>query len=208
MQKSVVIVEDDPGLRRQLALVLNEAPDIECLYSVGSGEAALEQIPKRVPDVVLMDINLPGMSGIECVAHLKKQLPKIEIVMLTIYENSDNLFNALKAGASGYLIKSSSPDALYDAVRDVMMGGAPFSSHIARQVVRHFRGVGEAASLKERLTPRENEVIELLAAGYLYKEVADQLGIGQETVRSHVKKICEKLQVRSRVEAIAKYLTQ
>lgn len=206
MEKRVVIVEDDPGLRKQLGIVLNEADDIDCLYSVGSGEEAVEKIPKRPPDVALMDINLPGMDGIECAGILKKQLPNLEIVMLTVYEDSENLFNALKAGASGYLIKSSRPEELYDAVRDVFTGGAPFSSHIARKVVRHFRGLGETASVKERLSPRESEVIELLASGYLYKEVADKLEISPETVRSHVKNICEKLQVRSRIEAVVKYL--
>jgi len=207
MKKSVVIVEDDLGLQRQLALILQSAGDIECLYAVDSGEEALKKIPQRAPDVILMDINLPGMSGIECVAALKKKLPTVEIIMLTVYEDSDSIFRALKAGASGYLIKSSHPEMLFQAVRDVYRGGAPFSSHIARKVVQHFQTKGRAAAESETLSPRENEVIELLASGYIYKEIADKLSIGQETVRTYVKNICQKMHVRSRIEAVAKYLS-
>jgi DNA-binding NarL/FixJ family response regulator len=207
VKKTVVIVEDDPGLRNQLVLVLKTAPDIECLYTVSSGEEALRKIPLRPPDVVLMDIKLPGMSGIDCVMPLKRKIPTMEIVMLTIYEDADSIFRALKAGASGYLIKSSHPEALFQAIRDVYSGGAPFSSHIARKVVHHFQASGKAARESERLSPREREVIELLAGGYIYKEIADQLGIGVETVRTHVKSICFKMHVRSRIEAVAKHMS-
>lgn len=205
MRKTVVIVEDDPGLRDQLLKVLGSAGDIDCLYAVGSGEEAVKKIPMRPPDVVLMDINLPGMSGIECAAKLKKAMPKTEIVMLTIYEDAESIFRALKAGASGYLIKSSHPEKLFQAIRDVYSGGAPFSSHIARKVVQHFQMVGKASRENEKLSPRELEVIELLASGYIYKEIADKLGIGLETVRTHVKSICQKMHVRSRIEAVAKH---
>lgn len=207
MKKTVVIVEDDPGLQSQLALILQSAGDIECLFAVGSGEEALRKIPLRPPDVVLMDINLPGMSGITCVAALKKKLPTLEIIMLTVYEDSDSIFRALKAGASGYLIKSSCPEVLFQAIRDVYRGGAPFSSHIARKVVQHFQRVGKAAAEGETLSPRENEVIDLLASGYIYKEIADKLNISQETVRTYVKNICHKMHARSRIEAVAKYLS-
>lgn len=207
MKTSVVIVEDDRGLQEQLTVILQSAGDIECLYAVDSGEEALRVIPQRAPDVILMDINLPGMSGIACVAALKKKLPTVEIIMLTIYEDSDSIFKALKAGASGYLIKSSRPETLFQAIREVYRGGATFSSHIARKVVQHFQDLDKAASESETLSPREDEVIGLLASGYIYKEIADKLGIGQETVRTHVKNICQKMQVRSRIEAVAKYLS-
>jgi DNA-binding NarL/FixJ family response regulator len=205
--KTVVIVEDDAGLRDQLVLVLKSARDIECLYAVSSGEEALRIIPGRPPDVVLMDIQLPGMSGIECVAVLKKRLPALEFIMLTVYEDAERIFRALKAGASGYLIKSSPPEKLFEAIRDVHSGGAQFSAPIARQVVQYFQKTGKVARETEKLSPREVEVIELLASGYIYKEIADQLGIGTETVRTHVKNICVKLQVRNRTEAVAKHFS-
>lgn len=204
-QKTVVIVEDNEALRKQLILILEGAPDIQCLYVVESGEEALLKIPQRPPDVILMDIQLPGISGIECVAALKPLLPVTEIVMLTIYEDAENIFRALKAGASGYLIKSSPPEKLFQAIRDVHSGGAPFSTHIARKVVQHFHSAPPPANESEALSPREKEVIELLAAGYIYKEIADTLAIGLETVRTHVKRICVKMQVRNRVEAVAKH---
>lgn len=208
-KKTVVIVEDDPGLRDQLVLVLKSARDIECLYAVNSGEEALKKIPTRPPDVVLMDIQLPGMSGIECVAALKKRLPELEFIMLTVYEDAERIFRALKAGASGYLIKSGPPEKLFEAIRDVHSGGAQFSAHIARKVVQHFQGVSteKPARETEKLSPRECEVIELLASGYIYKEIADQLGIGLETVRTYVKNICIKLQVKNRTEAVAKHFS-
>lgn len=208
--KTVVIVEDDPGLREQLVLVLKQARDITCLYAVDTGEEALRRIPTQPPDVVLMDIQLPGMSGIDCVAALKKQLPDLEFIMLTVYEDSERIFRALKAGAGGYLIKSAPPEKLFEAIRDVHAGGAPFSAHIARKVVQYFRGGGGGARSSrdsEKLSPRECEVIELLASGYIYKEIADKLGIGTETVRTYVKNICTKLQVKNRTEAVAKHFS-
>jgi len=206
--KTVVIVEDDPGLREQLLLVLRSARDIECLYAAGSGEEALEMIPKRPPDVVLMDIQLPGISGIECVPALKKRLPELEFIMLTVYEDAERIFRALKAGASGYLIKSGPPEKLFEAIRDVHSGGAQFSAHIARKVVQYFHEVpAKPARETEKLSPRESEVIGLLASGYIYKEIADQLGIGTETVRTYVKNICSKLHVKNRTEAVAKHFS-
>jgi DNA-binding NarL/FixJ family response regulator len=204
-KKSVVLVEDDFRLQQQLIEILSHPEDIECLYAVSSAEEALKIIPSQPPDVILMDINLPGKSGVDCIPELKRKLPQVEIVMLTAYEEEDNIFRALKAGASGYLIKSSTPDEIFDAIRDVQSGGAPFSSHIARKVVQYFRVEKQIADENEKLSSREREVLDLLAGGFIYKEVADQLDITVETVRTYVKRICVKLHVRSKVEAIIKY---
>jgi DNA-binding NarL/FixJ family response regulator len=204
-KKTVVVVEDDARLQDYLMMILGKPDDITCLCAVSSAEEALARIPKYQPDVVLMDINLPGISGIDCIRELKGKLPRLEVVMLTAYEEEDNIFRALKEGASGYLLKSSTPDEIYNAIRDVFSGGAPFSSHIARKVAQYFRGEREIESENEKLTPREKDVLKLLASGYIYKEVADQLDITLETVRTYVKRICQKLHVRSKVEAIIKY---
>jgi DNA-binding NarL/FixJ family response regulator len=203
--KSVVVVEDDARLQQHLIRLLDIPPDITCLGAVSSAEEALEKIPKYQPDVVLMDIKLPGISGIDCIRDLKSQLPRMEVVMLTAYEEEDNIFRALKEGASGYLLKSSTPDDIYNAIRDVYSGGAPFSSHIARKVAQYFRSEREIEDENAKLTSREKEVLRLLASGYIYKEVADQLDLTLETVRTYVKRICHKLHVRSKVEAIIKY---
>ena len=142
MKKSVVIVEDDRGLREQLIQILESAPDIKCLGAFISAEEALPQILAKNPDVVLMDIKLPGMSGIQCVTEIKKVAPNMQIIMVTVYEDSERIFRALKAGANGYLVKSSPPDQLLESIRDVFRGGAPMSSHIARKVVKHFHMIG------------------------------------------------------------------
>jgi len=205
MIKKVAIVEDDRGLREQLAQILGAARDVCFVGACASGEEALDRIHLLRPDVVLMDIKLPGMSGIECVAHLKRALPSLQIMMLTVYEDSERIFRALKAGADGYLVKSSPPEVLLAAIDDVRRGGSPISSHIARKVVRHFHLVGPSPEESENLSPREQEVLSLLSSGYLYKEISDQLGIGLETVRTYVKNICEKMHVRNRVEAVAKH---
>lgn len=200
-----MLVEDDRGLREQLAQILNSASDIRCVGTFATAEEALEQIAARCPDVVLMDIKLPGMSGIECVARLKHLKPGLQIVMVTVYEDSERIFRALKAGASGYLLKSSPPPRLLDAVRDVHAGGAPMSSQIARQVVRHFHSAGTVSEQKPPLSPRERQVLELLSTGYIYKEIADKLDIGVETVRTYVKSICQKMHARNRLEAVARH---
>ena len=204
MKKSVVVVEDDCGLREQLVEILRTAPDIKCVAAFASGEEALKKIPALRPDVVLMDIRLPGMSGIQCVTELKRLDATPQIIMVTIYEDSDRIFKALKAGASGYLVKSSPPSQLLDAVRDAFAGGAPMSSHIARKVVQHFHLLGPAPLEAENLSPREHQVLDLLASGFIYKEIGDQLDIGVETVRTYVKNICQKMHVRNRVEAVAR----
>jgi DNA-binding NarL/FixJ family response regulator len=204
-KKTVIVVEDDLRLQEHLIKILDKPDDITCLRAVSSAEEALERIPAYRPDVVLMDINLPGISGVDCIRELKKLLPRVEVVMLTAYEEEDNIFRALKEGASGYLLKSSTPEDIYNAIRDVYSGGAPFSSHIARKVAQYFRAEKNIEDENEKLTPREKEVLRLLASGYIYKEVADQLDISLETVRTYVKRICLKLHVRSKVEAIIKY---
>jgi DNA-binding NarL/FixJ family response regulator len=208
MKKTVVIVEDDRGLREQLVQILEAVPDIKCIGAYASGEEAVPKILEKRPDVVLMDIKLPGISGIQCVAEIKKAVPDMQIIMVTIYEDSERIFRALKAGASGYLVKSSPPDQLVGAIRDAYQGGAPMSSHIARKVVQHFHLLGPSVQEAENLSPREREVLDLLAMGFIYKEIGSKLNIGPETVRTYVKNICQKMHVRSRLEAVAKHRTE
>jgi DNA-binding NarL/FixJ family response regulator len=205
MNKTVAVVEDDAGLRQQLVQILNAAPDIRCVGAFITGEEALKQIPALGPDVVLMDIRLPGMSGIECVAALKRLAPALQIIMVTVYEDSERIFRALKAGANGYLVKSSPPAQLLEAIRDVYAGGSPMSSHIARKVVQYFHLIGPAPTQKQNLSAREQQVLDLLSTGFIYKEIADKLSIGVETVRTYVKNICQKMHVRNRVEAVARH---
>jgi DNA-binding NarL/FixJ family response regulator len=203
--RRVAIVEDDGGLREELEGILAATECACCVGSYCSAEEALEEIAAANPDVILMDIKLPGMSGIECVARLRGTLPDARVIMLTVYEDSDRIFQALQAGADGYLVKSSSAATLIEAIIDVYKGGSPMSSHIARKVVRQFRQLAPAPNEAENLSRREKEVLELLACGYVYKEIADQLGIGIETIKTYVKSICKKLHVRNRVEAVARY---
>lgn len=206
MPRNVVIVEDDAGIRDHLVALLDASPGYQCVGACASGEEALAQIPHWRPDVVLMDINLPRMSGIECVARLKARLPDLLVLMLTVYEDGDSIFRALKAGASGYLIKRVASDRLLEAIDDVCSGGAPMSCQIARKVVQYFHQAGPSDEGSENLSPRETEILELLVAGCFFKEIADQLGISGETVRTHVNHIYRKLHVRSRTEAVVKYL--
>jgi len=208
MKKTVALVEDDARLRKQLVQILEDIDDIECVIVCASAEEALEKIPSKNPDVVLMDIKLPRMSGIQCVTELKKILPEVQVIMVTVYEDSDRIFKALKAGASGYLVKSCPPEQLIAAIRDVFAGGAPMSGHIARKVVQHFHVLGPAPSEADNLSPREKQVLDLLAMGFIYKEIGGKLDIGTETVRTYVKNICQKMHVRGRVEAVAKRLLE
>jgi len=208
MKKTVALVEDDARLRKQLVQILEDIDDIECVIVCASAEEALEKIPSKNPDVVLMDIKLPRMSGIQCVAELKRILPEVQVIMVTVYEDSDRIFKALKAGASGYLVKSGPPEQLIAAIRDVFAGGAPMSGHIARKVVQHFHLMGPAPSEADNLSPREQQVLDLLAMGFIYKEIGGKLDIGTETVRTYVKNICQKMHVRGRVEAVAKRLLE
>ena len=163
MRKTVIVVEDDRGLRDQLTQILENAPDIECLGAFPSAEEALPPILEKNPDVVLMDIKLPGMSGIQCVSEIKKARANMQIIMVTVYEDSERIFRALKAGANGYLVKSSPPEQLLEAIRDAYKGGAPMSSHIARKVVQHFHLLGPSPTETENLSPRERQVLDLLA---------------------------------------------
>jgi len=201
----VAIVEDDQGVRDGMVRILGRSREFSCLGVFSSGELALQGLPQIKPEVVLMDINLPGMSGIECVRKLKAQDPAMQFLMVTVYENPEQIFEALTAGASGYLLKQTRPTEVLDAIREVNRGGAPMSSQIARKVVHYFhenRPTGELATL----STRENEILARLAEGFLIKEIADQLGISFDTVRSHIRRIYEKLHVNSRAQAVAKYL--
>ncbi|MDH7501928.1 MAG: response regulator transcription factor [Verrucomicrobiota bacterium] len=206
MPVSVSIVEDNDQLRATLARVINRAEGFRCASQHASAEEALKELPQIAPDVVLMDINLPGMNGVECVRQLKPLLPKTQIVMLTVYEDTENIFNALAAGATGYLLKRTSKDELLAAIREVQAGGSPMTAHIARKVVQSFQRPAPAAQPTENLSEREREVLELLSQGFLYKEIADKLGVGYETVHTYIRRIYEKLQVRTRTEAVARFL--
>lgn len=206
MAITVAIVEDNDQLRKTLANVIDRSPGFKCVGHYPSAEAAIAKIPENPPDVVLMDINLPGMNGVECVAKIKQLLPKTQIIMLTVYEDTDNIFNALAAGATGYLLKRTTKAELLEAIKEVYSGGSPMTAHIARKVVQSFQKVGESRQPSENLSPREKEVLDYLAQGYLYKEIADKLGVSYETVHTYIRRIYEKLQVRSRTEAVAKYL--
>ncbi|MDB6019811.1 MAG: DNA-binding response regulator [Pedosphaera sp.] len=208
MPITISIVEDNPGTRQTLVDLLTGDTGLRCLGTYPTAEAAILGIPSQVPDVALVDINLPGKSGIECVTILKRQMPKLRVLMLTTYEESDQIFSSLRAGASGYLLKDTSPAELIQAIEQVHAGGAPMSMQIARKVVDHFHHIQQPASDVETLTKREKEILVLLAKGYYYKEIADQLGITLNTVRTHVHTIYEKLHVQSRTEATAKYLSR
>lgn len=206
MPIAISIVEDDDGTRENLAALLSNETKVCCLGSYSTGEAAVHGIPEEMPDVALVDINLPGMSGIECVARLKERMPKLKVLMLTKYEESDLIFNSFRAGASGYLLKKLLPAELVQAVEQVQAGGAPMSMQIARKVVDHFHRIKRPVSDMETLTQREQEILTLLSHGYLYKEIGDRLGISFNTVRAHLRNIYDKLHVQSRTEATAKLL--
>src|SRR6185436_18237606 len=203
---NVAIVEDNRGTRESLMDLLGRSPGLRCVGAHATGEEALKELPPQKPDVVLMDINLPGITGVECVGKLKEQLPKMQILMLTTYEESDLIFASLRAGASGYLLKNMLPAELIQAIEQVHAGGAPMSMQIARKVVNHFQQIRQPSSEMETLTKREQEILAQLARGYLYKEIADQLGITLSTVRAHLPTVYEKLHVQSRTQAVVKYL--
>ena len=208
MQIKVAIVDDDEGIRSSLSALIKRAKDLKLTGEFANGETALKEIPKNLPDVVLMDINLPGMSGVQCTAQLKAALPKTQILMLTAYENSDLIFESLRSGAGGYLMKNTEPDEIVAAIEQVHAGGSPMSMPIARKVVSHFQEIKKPSAEFEQLTPRELEILSLLAKGFLYKEIADQLKISLHTVRGHVHLVYGKLHVQSRSEAIIKFLGQ
>ncbi len=202
---SIALVEDSAPLRRNLERMLRRAPGVRCVCACGTAEEALEQIPLCKPDVVLMDINLPGASGIECTARLKLQMPAMQVIMLTVYEDTTNIFSALKAGACGYLLKRSSPAEILEALTAVQTGGAPMTSEIARKIVTTFQTPTPVAGDGATLSVREQEILKLLSKGRVSKEIAEELSISYHTVRVHTKHIYEKLHVRSRAEAVIKY---
>jgi DNA-binding NarL/FixJ family response regulator len=206
MPIKVAIVDDDEGIRASLATLIRRAPALRLVGDYADAEAALKEIPHRPPDVVLMDINLPGVNGVECVRQLKSRLPGVQFLMLTVYEDSDSLFNSLQAGASGYLLKRSDPAKVLEAITDLHHGGAPMTDQIARKVIESFHQTRPAAHPQDKLTAREEEILDYLSKGYVTKEIADKLGITSATVRFHLKHIYDKLHVRSRVEAVIKHL--
>jgi len=206
MPITVSIVEDNEQLRTTLARVINRAEGFRCLSHYGDAESALDGLPKDKPQVVLMDINLPGINGVECVRRLKPLLPETQVMMLTVYEDTDNIFNALAAGAAGYLLKRTKGAELLEAIREVHSGGSPMTAHIARKVTQSFIRAGPSTQPTENLSDREQEVLDCLSQGFLYKEIAEKLGISYETVHTYIRRIYEKLQVRTRTEAVAKFL--
>jgi DNA-binding NarL/FixJ family response regulator len=205
----VSIVEDNDQLRATLARLLNRAEGFQCLSQYPDAESALAALPAAPPEVVLVDINLPGMNGVEFVRRLKQAAPLILPVMLTAYEDTENIFAALAAGAAGYLLKRAPRSELLEAIREVRRGGSPMTTHIARKVVQSFQKASPSPPVEgggDTLSTREQEVLDLLSHGFLYKEIADKLGISYETVHTYIRRIYEKLQVRTRTEAVAKFL--
>lgn len=200
----VALVEDDLRIRQGLSFLVGGSAGFKWVGDFANGEDALARLPALTPDVILMDINLPGMSGIECIRQLKKLLPGSQLVMLTVLEDHERIFQSLTAGASGYLLKNTPPARLLEAIREVFHGGAPMSAQIARCVVEAFRHPMRIQEPASTLTPREQEILALLAKGFLYKEIADQLTLSVETVRTHIRNIYDKLHVRSRTEAVMK----
>jgi DNA-binding NarL/FixJ family response regulator len=202
---TVSIVDDDAPARGILTEWVRSAKGFKCVGVYENAETALAALPLDKPSVVLMDINMPGMSGIECVRRLKPQMLATQFVMLTVYEDPDHIFKALSSGASGYMLKRTPRAELLTSIQDVHAGGSPMSSNIARKIVQSFQRFNTAPTETENLSPREREVLELLARGYLYKEIADALHISVPTVNTHIRHIYEKLHVRSRSQAVAKF---
>jgi DNA-binding NarL/FixJ family response regulator len=206
MPISVSIVEDHDQTRESIVALLRKSAGLVCLDAYPTAEAALAEVPEKPPDVLLVDIRLPRMSGIECVTQLKSTMPNLRVLMLTTYEERELIFDSLRAGASGYILKNTLGTELVQAVEQVHGGGAPMSMPIARKLVAFFQDRPPSSSQLENLTQREQEILTLLARGYQYREIAESVGVKLETVRSHIKHIYDKLHVRSRTEATLKYL--
>ncbi len=206
MPITLAIVEDNDKIREGLEVLINSSPECSCVATYETAEDALKYLPGKKPDVVLMDIGLPGMSGIECVEELKKKLPEVQVMMLTVYEDDDRVFKSIVAGATGYLLKNTMPADLFEAIRDLHNGGSPMSNVIARKVVQAFKQIGDSSKDLENLSDRENEILSSVAKGYRDKEVAEKFYISVETVRKHLRNIYQKLHVRSRTEAILRFL--
>lgn len=204
---NVALIEDDKGLRESLSILINGSSGYQCIGAFESAEAALAILPSKSPDVVVVDIGLPNMSGIQCVRRLKECLPRTQMLMLTMHEDPERIFDALAAGASGYLLKVTAPAELLKAIEEVHRGASPMSGRIARVVVQYFQKRKNTASPEENLSPRELEVLKLLAEGFRYKEIAEALSISVETVRTHLVNTYAKLHVHSRTEAVVKYLS-
>lgn len=204
MKIRVAIIEDEKQIRESLAILISGSEGFCCDYTFETGEEAIKQIPDLPLDVVLTDIHLPGKDGIACVAELKPQCEEVQFVMCTSFEDTDSVFKALKAGATGYLTKTTQPSKLLDAIVEVYKGGSPMSSHIARKVVASFQPSGNTSPELQKLSEREKEILHLLSQGLRYKEIADKLFLSTETVRTHIRNIYEKLQVNSRTEALNK----
>jgi DNA-binding NarL/FixJ family response regulator len=201
----IAIVEDNKTIRESLAEFAQKDPENRCVCTCPTAEEALKAMPKEQPDIVLMDIQLPNMSGIECCAQLKQMLPSAQIIMVTVYEDTERIFKALRAGACGYLLKRCTPEELIAAIREVRQGGAPMSREIARKVIFSFQEPLAAAAEVEDLSPREKEILELLAVGFPNKQIADRMGVTDGTVRWHLRHVYNKLHVRSRTEAALKF---
>jgi DNA-binding NarL/FixJ family response regulator len=201
----VAIVEDSKTTREGLEAIINLSTDFRCICTCSTAEEALKVLPKHEPELVLMDIQLPNMSGVDCVARLKELLPAVKAIMVTVYEDPDRIFRALRAGASGYLLKRSTPEEVLNAMREVQQGGGAMSGEIARKVIGYFREQNTAKAEVDELTPREREVLELVVHGLSNKEIADRLSLTVEAIRWHLKHIYQKLHVHSRTEAALKF---
>lgn len=203
---TVAIVEDNAEICEGLEHIINRDTEFSCVGSCRNTTTALRRLPKLQPNIVIMDIQLPDESGVECTAKLKRLMPSTEIMMFTVYEDHDQIFKALQAGASGYLLKSATPEEILNALRQIQKGGAPMSDEVARKVIASFHRKGYTSAEDERLTRREEEVLQLLAEGQAAKEIASRLSISSGTVNNHLKHIYQKLHVRSKLEAVVKYL--
>jgi DNA-binding NarL/FixJ family response regulator len=204
MSITLAIVEDLDEVREGLKQFISLNPEFKVLDTYKTAEEAAYEIPRQKPDIAIMDISLPGMSGIDCIKEIKNKVPQTQFMMFTVYENDEKVFEALKAGASGYLLKNTGLVQMIEALKELHTGGSPMSANIARKLVKAFHEQGKDATPVEALSPRENETLQLLAKGLLYKEIADQLHISTSTVRQHIHKIYEKLHVQNRTEAINK----
>ena len=206
MDITICIVEDDAELRESISRYINASPGFKCLGAYVSAEEALAAIPSQKPKIAIVDINLPGMNGIQCVKNLTEILPGLQIMMFTVYEDTNQIFDALAAGACGYLLKSTRPEKLLEAIREIVQGGAPMTSHIARKVVQAFKPAASTPSAVNHLSVREQQVLDLLAQGYPYKGIAANMGLGLGTIRTYIQRIYEKLHVQCRTDAVVKYL--
>ncbi len=208
MKIRISIIEDDDATRRILTEIVTSTPNLELISQYDRCDPAIKGLPAEAPDVVLVDINLPEINGVEAVRRLKPEMPKTQFLMLTVYEDADHIFAALAAGATGYLLKGTRRNELLEAISQILAGGSPMSSGIARKVVQSFSKTTAPRSDLEILSPREQSVLDLLSKGYLYKEIADSLGVSGPTVSTYIRRIYDKLQVHSRTQAITKYLNK